>query len=100
MSTLLCIWDYKINSGNLYIIISHYVKYNNCRINTHYIHSVLVQDFVSGQTCCVSKYHYESHNKGDLIPSVLVQDFVSGQACCVSKYHYESYNKGDLIPSH
>ena len=48
---------------------------------------MLVQDFVSGQACCVSKYHYESHNKGDLIPSVLVQDFVSGQACCVSKYH-------------
>jgi len=28
-------------------------------INTHYIHSVLVQDFVSGQACCVSQYHYK-----------------------------------------
>jgi hypothetical protein len=28
--------------------------------NTHYIHSGLVQDFVSGRTCCVNKYHYES----------------------------------------
>jgi hypothetical protein len=27
--------------------------------NTHYIHSVVVQDFVSGRVCCVNQYHYE-----------------------------------------
>jgi hypothetical protein len=31
-----------------------------CLINIHYIHSVLVQDFVSGRACCVNQYHYES----------------------------------------
>jgi hypothetical protein len=29
-------------------------------IYTHYIHSVLVQDFVLGRACCVHQYHYES----------------------------------------
>ena len=29
-------------------------------IYTHYIHSVVVQDFVSGRACCVNQYHYES----------------------------------------
>jgi hypothetical protein len=29
-------------------------------IHTHYIHSVVVQDFVSGRVCCVNQYHYES----------------------------------------
>jgi hypothetical protein len=29
-------------------------------INTHYIHSLVVQDFVSGWVCCVNQYHYES----------------------------------------
>ena len=29
-------------------------------INTHYIHSVVVQYFVSGRVCCVNQYHYES----------------------------------------
>ena len=29
-------------------------------INTHYIHSVMVQDFVSGRACCVNQYHYKS----------------------------------------
>ena len=29
-------------------------------INTHYIHSVVVQYFVSGRTCCVNQNHYES----------------------------------------
>jgi hypothetical protein len=28
-----------------------------CLINTHYIHSVMKQDFVSGQACCVNQYH-------------------------------------------
>jgi hypothetical protein len=30
------------------------------KIHTHYIHSVVVQDFVSGRVCCVNQYHYES----------------------------------------
>jgi hypothetical protein len=30
------------------------------RIYTHYIHSVVVQDFVSGRACCVNHDHYES----------------------------------------
>jgi hypothetical protein len=29
-------------------------------INTHYIHSVVVQYFVSGRASCVNQYHYES----------------------------------------
>jgi hypothetical protein len=31
-------------------------------IYTHYIHvhSVVVQDYVSGRACCVNQYHYES----------------------------------------
>ena len=29
-------------------------------IYTHYVHSVVVQDFVSGRVCCVNQYHYES----------------------------------------
>ena len=29
-------------------------------IHTHCLHSVLVQDFVSGQACCVNQYHCES----------------------------------------
>ena len=29
-------------------------------IYTHYIYSVVVQDYVSGWTCCVNQYHYES----------------------------------------
>jgi hypothetical protein len=31
-----------------------------CTLYTHYIYSVLVQDFVSGQVCCMNQYHYES----------------------------------------
>jgi hypothetical protein len=34
--------------------------YINIYIYTHYIHSVVVQDFVSGRACCVNQYHYES----------------------------------------
>jgi hypothetical protein len=29
---------------------------------THYIHSVVVQYFVSGRACCVNQYHYESRD--------------------------------------
>jgi hypothetical protein len=29
-------------------------------VYTHYIHSVVIQDFVSGRACCVNQYHYES----------------------------------------
>jgi hypothetical protein len=32
-------------------------------IYTHYIHSVVVQDFVSGRACCVNQYHYESRKR-------------------------------------
>ena len=32
----------------------------SCLINTHYIHSVVVQNFVSGRVCCVNQYHYKS----------------------------------------
>ena len=31
-----------------------------CLINTHYIYSVVVQDFVSGRARRVNQYHYES----------------------------------------
>ena len=34
--------------------------YINIYIYTHYIHSVVVQDFVSGRACCVNHDHYES----------------------------------------
>ena len=30
------------------------------KIHTHYIHSMVVQDFVSGRAYCVNQYHYES----------------------------------------
>ena len=37
------------------------IKNNNLQeINTHYIHSVLVQDCTSGRACCVNQYHYFS----------------------------------------
>jgi hypothetical protein len=32
-------------------------------INTHYIHSVVVQDFASGRVCCVNQYHYQSRKR-------------------------------------
>ena len=32
-------------------------------INTHYIHSVVVQYFISGRACCVNQYHYESRKR-------------------------------------
>jgi len=35
----------------------------NVSLSLHYIHSVLVQDFVSCQACCVNQYHYESLSK-------------------------------------
>ena len=34
-------------------------KTNHIHMDTHYIHSVLVKDFVSGRACCVNQYHYE-----------------------------------------
>ena len=33
------------------------------KINTHYIHSVVVQDYVSGRGCWVNQYHYESRKR-------------------------------------
>jgi hypothetical protein len=35
-------------------------KLHKLPINTHYIHSVVARDFVSGRACCVNQYHYES----------------------------------------
>jgi hypothetical protein len=32
-------------------------------INTHYIHSVVVQYFVSGRASCVNQYHYQSRKR-------------------------------------
>jgi hypothetical protein len=31
---------------------------------THYIHSVVVQEFLSGRACCLNQYHYESFIPG------------------------------------
>jgi hypothetical protein len=42
---------------NIFLLIS---MENNRAIYTHYIHSVVVQDVVSGRVCCVKQYHYES----------------------------------------
>ena len=33
------------------------------KINTHYIHSVVVKDLVSGRSCCMNQYHYESRQR-------------------------------------
>jgi hypothetical protein len=38
-------------------------KLHKLPINTHYIHSVVTQDFVSGRACCVNQYHYESRQQ-------------------------------------
>jgi hypothetical protein len=43
-------------------------------INTHYIHSVVVQDFVSGRVCCVNQYHYESRQRRVVMRSVHATD--------------------------
>ena len=32
-------------------------------VNTHYMHSVLVQDCVACRVCCVNQYHYESRKR-------------------------------------
>jgi hypothetical protein len=54
----------------------HFKIYGNFTINTHYIHSVVVQDFVSGRVCNVNQYHYgcdavSSRNRQDLIHSLV-----------------------------
>jgi hypothetical protein len=43
-------------------------------MNTHYIHSVVVQDFVSGRVCCVNQYHYESRQRRVVMRSVHATD--------------------------
>jgi hypothetical protein len=55
-----CQWMYPV----LYklLLFVHIVK-SFPFINTHYIHSVVVQDFVSGRICCVNQYHYESRKR-------------------------------------
>ena len=48
------------NLSCIMTINSYIILYNTINvINTHYIHTVLVQDFVSGRACCVNQYHYE-----------------------------------------
>jgi hypothetical protein len=42
-----------------HINTKHMIK----EINTHYIHSVVVQDFASGRVCCVNQYHYQSRKR-------------------------------------
>jgi hypothetical protein len=36
---------------------------NNQSMYTHYIHSVVVQDFVTGRACYVNQHHYESRKR-------------------------------------
>jgi hypothetical protein len=52
------LWDEIMNLFCLYIII-YDTPSSACDIYTHYIHCVVVQDFVSGRVCCVNQYHYE-----------------------------------------
>ena len=51
-----------INSWTLVLFIKNvcffYIELTEL-INTHYIHSVLVEDFVSGRACFMNQYHYE-----------------------------------------
>jgi hypothetical protein len=59
----------------------HFKIYGNFTINTHYIHSVVVQDFVSGRVCNVNQYHYgcdavSSRNRQDLIHSLVPPHYV------------------------
>ena len=62
-------WSFEIlKILNFYEMFWNFGKYidKSCiaqmflKINTHYIRSVVVQDFVSGRVCCVNQYHYES----------------------------------------
>ena len=54
-------YNYYIESSDLSVFPSEQkFGYLISVINTHYIHSVLVQDFVSGRACCMKQYHYES----------------------------------------
>ena len=43
-------------------------------INTHYIHSVLVQDFVSDRACFENLYHYETRKRRVVIRFVHTTD--------------------------
>jgi hypothetical protein len=56
-------------------------------IHTHYIHSVLVQDYVSGRACCVNQYHYESQKRW------VVMQFVhaTGKTWCIVLYQHTMY---------
>ena len=53
------------------------------RLNTHYVHSVLVQNVVSGRACCVNQYQYESD--GDYI------------FCLTSCYFFRSFTNVTLL---
>ena len=50
-------------NGYFYDIDMICEKYWYWLIYTHYIHSVVVQDFISGRVCCVNQYHYESRRR-------------------------------------
>jgi hypothetical protein len=52
----------------------HYGDYGNTQVHTHHIHSVVVQDFVSGRVCCVNQYHYESRERRVVMRSVHATD--------------------------
>jgi hypothetical protein len=54
-------YNYYIESSDLSVFPSEQkFGYLISVINIHYIHSVLVQDFVSGRACCMKQYHCES----------------------------------------
>ena len=50
-------WRQRYGKGHLEI------RKDENKRHTHYIHSVVVQDFVSGRVCCVNQYHYESRKR-------------------------------------
>jgi hypothetical protein len=50
-----------LNHAILTFLRSEYIYiYALMQIYSNYIHSVVVQHFVSGRACCVNQYHYES----------------------------------------
>jgi hypothetical protein len=56
-------------------------------IHTHYIHSVVVQYFVSGRACCVNQYHYESRQRRVVIRLV----HATGKTWCKVVYQHTMY---------
>jgi hypothetical protein len=60
-------WN-KIAMGKSLVV--RHVKAINTYMYMYYMNSVLVQDFVSGQACCVNQYHYQLW-QARLVPSYL-----------------------------